>query len=487
MRHALHLLLFTCLLSLPLFGQNTIPGFEYSYDWNPGTVSMVDHSPWCATHSCLTSISTTMGEISASGDGTVYGLKGQSLCCAQTLYSYTAAKGWLPAPSGLQNPGGGSYSFMHTSTGSASQVLALTSNPYTNGATNVYTLNSAGTGWDAQTGNWLTNAKIAADGTIVGTGNDGDVYIRIGCVAIGECGPWKLLSYGSPANFAVGDGQHIWGVTNAGVLERWSGTAWVAVSPAPPFTPSNQLNGITGWGPQIYAVDVNNGSIHLSGDGKSWETIQGFANTITGGSYLAFVQYTELVSGVRTTTTYHINQLVPQISLSANGSASCAYPADCAGMVHTLTANVTWGGTTTPKATSGAYTDLLTVAATGVGDTCDALIDPSSELCQGTIEGSATCSDVGQLQSFSSSISAIRAGVSQTNYAYANQIEGVCAYYKSCPVGQTATCGVSTVYKATPCAPQFLEFYYIYYNFGSGNRCLPVGLVIGSSLPGDCD
>lgn len=63
----------------------------------------------------------------------------------------------------------------------------------------------------------------------------------------------------------------------------------------------------------------------------------------------------------------------------------------------------------------------------------------------------------------------------------------VCSYSKNCRVGQTATCGVGTVYKAAPCSPQFLEFYYIYFNFGAGNVCAPTGLAVGSSVPGNCD
>lgn len=94
----------------------------------------------------------------------------------------------------------------------------------------------------------------------------------------------------------------------------------------------------------------------------------------------------------------HVNILVPQVTVTYAGSANCSEPSDCTGMVHTLNASVIYtGGGTTTKQTSGAYNSELSATSIGIGDTCDALIDPSSELCQGTIEGSATCSDVGAL------------------------------------------------------------------------------------------
>lgn len=126
------------------------------------------------------------------------------------------------------------------------------------------------------------------------------------------------------------------------------------------------------------------------------------ANAITGSSYMTFVKGLIAGNDSETITISHINQLVPQITVTYGGSANCAYPSDCTGMVHAINASVTFNGKTTTKSMSGPYSEQMSLDTVGVGDTCDALIDPSSELCQGTIEGSATCSDEGDLGTASS-------------------------------------------------------------------------------------
>jgi hypothetical protein len=101
-------------------------------------------------------------------------------------------------------------------------------------------------------------------------------------------------------------------------------------------------------------------------------------------------------------------------------------------------------------------------------------------------EGQVFCSFLGLF--YDSGLFSFHIGVSETNYTYAPPPQGgACAYAKNCPVGQTATCGVGTVYKATPCSPQFLHLYFVYYNTGGGPHCLGIGPAIGSSLPGNCD
>lgn len=226
MRHVLCLFAATLLLALPLLGQGTIPGFTYSYGITGASSAAVDQSLHCATNNCLTSLAQFpehgIVEIAASNsmDGTVYGLDFYGV-----LYGYTA-NGWVESASALQNPGGNQIT--HISVGAASQVIAMTNVPYKSDATNMYVMNSTGTGWDALNEIWSTNSEIAYDGTIAGNGGDGGTYARLN-------GAWTKLSAAadSPCNIAVGDSTHIWGVTCAGVLESWNGSAFVAQSPAP--------------------------------------------------------------------------------------------------------------------------------------------------------------------------------------------------------------------------------------------------------------
>jgi hypothetical protein len=136
------------LLSAPGFGQ---------YTWIP-RYGFADNTAWCATNNCLTSIGGVMAETKAGIDGTVYGLQASGV-----LYTYTAAKGWVEAPSALQTAGG--LPLMHISVGSSSQVLALNTAAWP--GNNVYVINSGGTAWQSLSGT-LSFAEVGADGSIWG-------------------------------------------------------------------------------------------------------------------------------------------------------------------------------------------------------------------------------------------------------------------------------------------------------------------------------
>lgn len=160
MRNAHHLLLATLLLPLPLLAQDP------NYRTTNISGQMSDNTVWCATHNCLTPLGGTMSEIKAGYDGTLYGLNS-----AGALYTYTAASGWVEAPSALQTGGGNSLA--HISVASASQVLALSS--AASPANNVFVLNSGGTAWTGLSQR-LSTAEIGADGSIWGTDSNALIW-----------------------------------------------------------------------------------------------------------------------------------------------------------------------------------------------------------------------------------------------------------------------------------------------------------------------
>jgi hypothetical protein len=163
---------------------------------------------------------------------------------------------------------------------------------------------------------------------------------------------------------------------------------------------------------------------------------------------------------------------------------------------NTVSATAKFGGVGGAHGTAGVTAQqtappatYINIQATEEATFCDVFYieDGYSQECEAIGNGTALDGVGGRLGSFSGGSLTFNAGASETNYSYASQLGGVCSYSKNCPVGQTATCGVGTVYKAAPCSPQFLEFYYIYFNFGAGNVCAPTGLAVGSNIPGNCD
>jgi len=102
-------------------------------------------------------------------------------------------------------------------------------------------------------------------------------------------------------------------------------------------------------------------------------------------------------------------------------------------------------------------------------------------------EGTVLCSVAGLVFIDSFPVLSFSVGASETLYANATDTKTSCSWNKSCPAGQTATCGVGTIYGTPPCA-NFVELYFVWYNFGAGNVCLQSGPAVGSTVPvGGCD
>jgi hypothetical protein len=303
------------LLSPPLFGQYTMTAW----------FNIVDNTPWCngTSFQCLTSIGGVMTEIKAGADGTIYGLNS-----SHVLYTYTHAAGWVQAAAALQSPGGGSI--VHISVGGKSQVMALSN--ILVGA-NVYVLNGAGTGWTALGAKRLSAsaAEIGSDGTVWGMNSSGLGWAYVN-------GAWAARG-GGLSNIAVASAWNAWGVTSAGTLEQWNGSLFVALSPAPPFSPSHAKNAIATVSETSLAALDTTGIIHISTDsGNTWSTIAGTASSITGGAPTMFVLNSSGVS-------YHINLTVPALSIQESGSYTCPQPEGCPpGSYHTVSANAFFGG-----------------------------------------------------------------------------------------------------------------------------------------------
>jgi hypothetical protein len=254
----------------------------------------------------------------------------------------------------------------------------------------------------------------------------------------------------------------------------------------PGFTPSSSTrNAVAAVGDTYIAALDSAGGIHVSTSaGQSWSTIKGTANAVTGGGFAAFVLSSTGVS-------YHINLVVPTITNTGGGFWACPPAEGCPpGSYHTQYATTYFGGVGGAHGTTGVTTKVsgypetvLAPVATETGTNCDPFFgDPDqTDACEAYYEGNAACSVMGALNSLSLTSLLPHFGVSETNYAYANQSGGACAYSKSCPVGQTATCGVGTVYKSTPCSPQFLLLIFGYYNNGGGNVCFSLGVRIRST------
>jgi hypothetical protein len=279
----------------------------------------------------------------------------------------------VKVPSALQTAGG--LPITHISVANAREVLALN----TAAADNVYTLNSTGNAWTAQT-EWLSNAEIGADGTIVGTGSDGNTWAEIG-------GAWSKLAAGSPAIFAVAGANMIWAVSTSGVIETWNGTGWTALSPAPPFTPSQAIDALGIVGDQTLSVLDTSGGIHIFNPATGlWSTISGTATAITGGGVYLFTRD----GGAA----YHVNLTVPALTNTVSQTHPCFILKESGGGTHltcgseSLTATAYFGGAGGAHGTGGVSTTddgtepaTLTASATEQGATCDPFYAASSANC----------------------------------------------------------------------------------------------------------
>ncbi len=376
------------LLCAPLLGQNV-------FTWTP-TPTLIDNTNYCVNHNCLTPIggspALALSEIKAGPDRTVYGLTG-----AHALYTYTQPTGWVLAPSALQTAGGNPIT--HISVGLASQVLALN-----NATGNVYVLNSAGTAWAAVAGSpTLTVAEIAADGSIWGMTSAGTIYNWNGSA-------WTQIS-GSLSNLANGGAGNVWGVDSSGVIQQWDGTsAFAPLSPAPNFTASHAENAIAAVGEGGLAIVDTTGKSHVSSDsGGTFKTIQGTVTAITGaGSASMFA--------LNGSASYHVNLVILQIGVKAQGNWACPFTwagggaqIPCSSSVtNTMTAIAKFGGAGGAHGTGGftgtnviamtGPTNAQTVSAWEQGARCDLFDSPGAPECTPEIGGGVTNSQVGLLQ-----------------------------------------------------------------------------------------
>jgi hypothetical protein len=354
-------------------------------------------------------------------------------------------------------------------------MLALTSASLPNN--NIYVLNSAGTAWQAlSVPGWLSTAEIGPDGSIWGL-NGQAIYSWGGSEWVREPG--------GLSNITVGAAGSIYGV-NSPNLYAWNGSSWTQVTL--PFTPSSAPDAVAAAGPQGVALLDTSGGIHVSTNaGATWSTIQGTASSITGGGVHLFTR--------NGSASYHVNLLVPALTVTATQNFYCfgldGGQEDCGNASLTATAFVGGAASTTNSITEPG---TITASATAQGYTCDLFYDPDGTGCTAYDEGdSVYLCDVtigqgdvpGDCYSSAGPFGlAFSAGASETLYALATK---TCSWNKSCPVGQTATCGVGTIYGPPPCA-NFEELYFVWYNFGAGNVCVQYGPVIASSIPvGGCD
>lgn len=324
MGNATFLLFITVLLPLQLFA---------SYTFSPTQISLVDNTPNCATINCLVSIGGTSAEVKAGYDGTIYGL-----AAAGVLYTYTPANGWVEAPTALQTANG--QIITHISVASSSQVLVLNSNNFP------FVLNAAGTAWTALTQRAFYTAEIGADGTACGIGLQLSTWYCYDASTL----TWAGQPGAPPQNLAIASAASIWGVNSSGALCQWSGTAWIALSPAPAFTPATTIDALSVMGENGLAVIDSIWGIHVSTTaGQTWSTITGTATGITGGGAALFtLAGQEAQPGIAGYATYHVNLVVPSISVTQSGTYNCNPPPPLetcpASTQHTLMVNTSFGG-----------------------------------------------------------------------------------------------------------------------------------------------
>lgn len=354
------LLFAVLLLSLPLFGQMSVTP----------TLALADNTAWCATGNCLTPLPATSGtltEIKAGYDGTIYVLD------AAVPYQLSAARVWTEVPTALQTAGG--LPIIHVSVGVATQVLAQTA-----GDDNVYVHNAAGTAWSLLAGDGTcSDAEIGADGTIWCVNASNGIYSWAG-------GAWTGRGTGF-CNLAIGNVNSVWATTCAGVLESWNGSAWVAASPAPSFTPSHAVDAIAAVGESSLAALDTSGGIHVFNSAGSgvWSTISGTASAIAGGGWV----YLFTRDGG---TAYHVNLVVPALTVAGSGSASCVTldggQVDCGN--ETLTVTAIMGATDVSTTNSGTEGQGVTATASATAQdyTCDPFY--GSVVCDGSESGDMT-------------------------------------------------------------------------------------------------
>ncbi len=321
----------------------------------------------------------------AASDGTVYGLAG-------AWETWTQAAGWVELPTALQTAGG--QQITNLSVGSASQVLAETSAP-----SDIYILEAGA--WSLLSANTPCSiAEIGPDGSIWCIDSSQNIWQW-------QSGAWVQMP-GTAQSIAVASAMGVWIVTPSGLLADWNGTGWTTVA-----TPGLTFNSGTGIIAHLLtavgvnflgAIDSSRG-IHVSlNAGGTWSTIAGSAVFITGGGAFTFVGtpggYEPLYVGKVGTTIYHLNLVVPTVTVTAWGSWNCG-PQGCPqNSYHTILGQASIGNNVTSTDVGGAPTDYIaTSPAVAIGAQCDLIVNPDDFTnCNNGYSGWANCSMMGRLQ-----------------------------------------------------------------------------------------
>jgi len=455
----------------------TVAGAQYA--WTPN-MSLADNTAWCATGNCLTSIGGTMAETKAGYDGTIYGLSASGV-----LSTYTPATGWVQAASGLQTAGG--QPLMHISVSSQSEMLALSTAASPDN--NVYVLNAADTAWQAlaQPENF-TRAEIGSDGEIWGINAKGaNFYWNLSTLT------WTETSSGQDVvTIAVASAENAWAISSyqGGLIYQWNPSVgdWGSISPAPGFVPSEANNALAAVGETNLAVLDTSGGIHIStNSGATWSTIAGTAKAITGAGVETFTLDSSGVS-------YHLNLLVPELTVTGTGSYQCPAEGCPQGSYHTLKATAYFGGAGGNHGSAGVTSsaqgypaNLLTASASEFSSLCDPFYgDPGNlSLCQAYESGSVNCVVMGLIDSVEGlSITPPTIKITNTYWGPPPIVVGdTCTYnILACSTG-TATCkGATPALSFTEGCPSYVKAQYLVVN----GTC-DFSLVFSATGPGVCN
>jgi hypothetical protein len=192
---------------------------------------------------------------------------------------------------------------------------------------------------------------------------------------------------------------------------------------------------------------------------------------------------TQMTPGYSTYATVAAGATKGEIVVSGvlDGTATCAPGYSlCDSIYHQGQVRLSFAGNTTT--TYGNH--VVPTGYVSVSNVASATLTPGQAL-EVDSDGQVYCSGIGNF--IFTDLLTFSVGFSETLYAIATNTSTMCSWNKSCPVGQTATCGVGVIYGTPPCA-NFVEQYFAWYNFGAGNVCLKSGPAFGSDIPvGGCD
>ena len=460
----------TLLISASAFSQGS------HYTTSSPSVGMSDSTADCllAGHQCWLSISTApvLSQISVGVDGSVYALDASDNIWFLPLNSHTWQSTALSPMAQL-------------SVVASKSVYALQTDSAFCGLPEMRIYQYTGGADFAKVSYCAVNIAAAPDGSLYRIRSSGNVSHLVS-------GSWiadpTAGGNGTPTKIVAGSASNVWLITSTGVIKMLnsSGSFVVVAGTATDITTAGDpANGET---PRTFIVGAmaNSNNVYTYGYGTGqWNELIGVLDKISAGGQPFYTMGIRLSSH----TVYHLNNAKISVSSSTTGYYDCnVFPNGCpVGSTHTATMYIHFssGGHPATGSSVGQPASTLNAVATADTEDCDPIFgDPNAPECQSTVSGAVNCSVMGGIFS---NIGSVQSGASQTNYSYASQLLGVCSYAKNCPVGQTATCGVGTIYKAIPCSPKFLELFYLWHKDSGGTHCDPIGVAVGSDVPGDCD